>query len=165
MSNADQGQTPHKVSLREQIKSSLANAEQAEESSQRANILRKISCALGDRDISAQSRGEGGHCMEAEALMLLTDMVAKREAAATTYEENGDLELADHQRAEIEVIREFLPEKLEGPALELAVNEVVDDLEAHRLKDMGRCLDALKERYADRLDPSAASRAVRAVLG
>lgn len=165
MSNTENGLAPEKVSLREQIKSARENAEAADESSCRAKILRKITCALGDRDIAAQSRGDGDHCPEAEAQKLLNEMLAKREAAISDLEEAGDFDLADHQRVEVEVIREFLPKKLEGTALEQAVSDVVEDLEAHRLKDMGRCLDALKERYADRLDPSAASRAVRAALG
>lgn len=151
--------------LREQLSSARQAAAAQDDTSTRALILRKIVCALSDRDISARSRGEGGECPEAEAKALLREMVSKREAAAADSEEGGDLERAETLRKEIAVIREFLPERLEGPALNEAVREVVEDLEASRLKDIGRCVDALKEKYADRLDPCAATRAVRAALG
>jgi uncharacterized protein len=151
--------------LRAQLTTARNAAEAQDETSVRTLILRKIVCALADRDIATRSRGEGGVCAEAEAMQLLREMMAKREATASEIEETGDLERAARIREEIAVIAEFLPERLEGSALNEAVREVVEDLEAHRLKDIGRCVDALKEKYADRLDPGAATRAVRAVLG
>jgi len=158
-------ETAAETGLREQLKAARNAAEAQDESSVRALILRKIVCALADRDIATRSRGEGGVCSDGEARQFLREMKAKREAGASESEESGDLERAARIREEIAVISEYLPERLEGNALNEAVREVVEDLEAHRLKDIGRCVDALKEKYADRLDPSAATRAVRAVLG
>lgn len=158
-------ETATETGLREQLKTARNAAEAQDQSSVRSLILRKIVCALADRDINARSRGDGGVCPEGEARQLLREMMAKREATASESEETGDLARAARIRDEIAVIAEFLPERLEGSALSEAVREVVEDLDAHRLKDIGRCVDALKEKYADRLDPCAATRAVRAVLG
>lgn len=96
---------------------------------------------------------------------LLETMAAQREISAREYEDAGQIEDAERERAELEVITSFLPKKLEGDALERAVQQVVDDLEASRLKDLGRCMKALKQRYPGQIETGTAGKAVRAALG
>ena len=92
-------------------------------------------------------------------------MVAQREISAREYDESGRISDAEREREEMEILQAFLPRPLEGDALETAVEKVVEDLEAHKLKDMGRCMAELQNRYPGRIDTGTAGKAVRRALG
>ena len=75
-------------------------------------------------------------------------MVKQRRESARAYEEGGRLELAEQEREEIEVIEEFLPRPLDPTAQSEAVNKRGEPiLDASSIRDMGRVMALLKERY------------------
>jgi len=154
-------QTP----LRVRLETALLNAQNIDRDSVEAATLRLILCAVNDRDVSARGRGECGGCPETGMQELLTTMRRQRQRSAKEYDEAGRIEEAERERAELAVIEPFLPQKLKGAELEAAVREVVEELEATKLKDMGPCMLALKGRYPDRIDTGTASKAIRAALG
>ncbi|HIJ39038.1 MAG TPA: GatB/YqeY domain-containing protein, partial [Rhodospirillaceae bacterium] len=81
------------------------------------------------------------------------------------YEQGGRLELAQQEAEEITIIERFLPAQLSEPEVIDAVRETVADIGASGLKDMGRTMAALKERYAGRMDFTKASAVVKQQLG
>lgn len=151
-------------SLRDRLSAALEQAETADSDGVEAATLRLILCAVGDRDVIARGRGECSGCPEAAMRDLLTTMARQRRASAKDYDEAGRIEEAERERAELDVIERFLPKKLSGAELQDAVSEVVEELEAAKLKDLGRCMTALKERYPGRVDTGSASVAVRDAL-
>ena len=151
--------------LKDRLKAALSAAEAIDSDSMEAQTLRLIQCAVQDRDVTARGRGDCAGCPEAAVREVLRTMVAQREETALEYDESGRLEEAERERAEIEVIKQFLPAPLDGDALEAAVAAVVEDLEASKLKDLGRCMAELKARYPDQLINGAANKAVKKALG
>lgn len=131
----------------------------------RLHTLRLIECAIRDRDVCARGRGEGEGCPDTDVQRVLQTMVAQREASAREHEEEGRLEDAIREREEIAIIQAFLPKALSGRALDIAVKQVVEDLGATRLKDLGRCVTELKERYPGLIEAASAGKAVRSALG
>ena len=126
------------------------------------STLRLILAALKDRDIAA--RGKGGSSdgvSEDEILDMLQKMVRQRRDSIALYEEGGRQELADKEREEIEVIQRYLPQQLDEAAMREAIDAVIGELEAQSIKDMGRVMAALKERYAGRMDFAKASALVK----
>ena len=153
------------ASLKERIQHALSAAEDSDSDSMEAQTLRLIACAVRDRDVTARGRGDCAGCPEAAVRDVLNTMVHQREVTAREYDESGRAEEAERERQEIDVIRQFLPEPLEGAALQDAVSSVIADLEATKLKDLGRCMSELKARYPDQVINGAASKAVREALG
>lgn len=153
-----------KITLRDRLGDALNVAEVNDHDGVEAATLRLILCAVGDRDVSARERGECSGCPEQSMQDLLTTMAAQREASASEYDQSGRIEEAERERAELAVIQSFLPQKLSGDMLETVVREVVEALEASKLKDMGRCMHELKARYPGQIDTGSASKAVRAAL-
>ncbi|MBT5264324.1 MAG: GatB/YqeY domain-containing protein [Rhodospirillaceae bacterium] len=149
--------------LREQLNSSMKDAMRAKEERALATI-RLILAALKDRDIAARGNGNQDGIEEPEILSLLQTMIKQRNESIRMYEEGGRLELAEQEREEIEVIERFMPKQLDGGELETAVNEAIKEIGAADMKDMGRTMALLKERYPGRMDFSKASGLVRAVL-
>lgn len=130
----------------------------------RLATLRLIDCAVRDRDVCARGRGDGTGCPDGAVRDVLEIMIEQRLESASEHENALRFEEAQRERAEIEIIESFLPVPLEGPALAAAVQTLVDDLGASKLKDLGRCMSALKELYPDRIEPAAAGKAVRDAL-
>jgi len=91
-------------------------------------------------------------------------LVKQREESAAVYETAGRLDLAEREQREAEIVRTYLPEPMDDRAIAKAAREVVDDLGAAGLKDMGRCMGALKDRYTGRMDFSRAGKEVRDLL-
>jgi uncharacterized protein YqeY len=151
------------VSLRERITDELAKATK-DQNAVRLSTLRLILAAVRDRDIAKRATDCTTGCEESEITAILVKMAKQRDESSKIYDDAGRPEMAEREREEIAVIREFLPVQLEKSALKGAVQGVVDELGASGLKDMGRCMDALKTRYPGRIDVPAAAAEVKKLL-
>ena len=140
------------MELREQIAQALKTA-MKEKDTRRLSTLRLINAAIKDRDIAQRSEGgDDEGVANDEILAILGKMVKQRHESARAYEEGGRLELAEQERSEIKVIEAFLPKQLDEAETEAAINKVITETEASSLRDMGRVMGALKERYTGRMD-------------
>ena len=133
--------------LREQIDTALKTAMKAQDEKLRVATLRLINAAIKDRDIAARGEDRCEGVSEEEILSILTKMVKQREESAAAFEKGCRPELAEQERAEIEVIKEFLPRQLSEEETKAAIEEVIKEYDASGLKDMGKCMGALKERF------------------
>jgi uncharacterized protein len=102
---------------------------------------------------------------DAEILDVMGKMVKQRQESLEIYEKAGRNELAAQEREEMEIISSFMPKHLSDIEAGHAISDLIKDLEAATLKDMGRTMAALKERYAGRMDFSKASAMVKKLLG
>ncbi len=149
--------------LRDRIKAELREAMKARERRKTAT-LRLISAALKDRDIAARGKGVQDGIDETQILGMLQTMVRQREESIDHYEQGGRLELAEQEREEIAIIAGFLPPRLDEAATEAAVGLVIAELGAASVKDMGRTMAALRQRYAGQMDFGKASAIVKSRL-
>ena len=92
-------------------------------------------------------------------------MIKQRRESIALYEKGGRLDLARQESEEITVIEQFLPRQLGEDEMAEAVKTVIQEVEAKSLKDMGRTMAVLKERYAGRMDFHKASARVKEQLG
>lgn len=149
--------------LREQLSSALKDAMRAKDGRAVATV-RLILAALKDRDIAVRDKGVMDGVSEDEILAMLQTMIKQRQESIRLYEQGGRCELAQQEQEEIDVIRRFMPTPIEGAELETAVRSTISEIGAANLKDMGRTMAVLKERYPGRMDFSKASGIVRASL-
>ncbi len=129
------------------------------------STLRLILAALKDRDIAARSKGNLDGISEDEILGMLQSMIKQRRESIALYEKGGRLELAEGEAAEITTIEEFLPEQMGEEEMFDTITSLIVEIEAQNLKDMGRTMATLKERFAGRMDFAKASQMVKAQLG
>ncbi len=149
--------------MREQIAAAMKSAATGEDRC-RLGTLRLICATIKDREQASRGLGRDG-VSEEEILCLLRTMVKQREDQAREYEEAAQVELAAAERREIEVIREFLPPQLDEGQMRSVCAEVVGEIGAHGLRDVGRAMSALKARYPGRMDFGRASSVVKELLG
>jgi len=148
------------MNLREKFGASLKDAVKSQ-NKRRVSTLRLINAAVKDRDIAARTAGEDEGVSEDVILEILAKMVKQRDESVRTYEEAGRMELAQQEAEEIEIIREFMPTQLSQDEVGAACGAVIDEIGASSLKEMGRCMGILKERYAGRMDFARAGAIVK----
>lgn len=148
--------------LRQTISEALTTAQKAQEK-RRVSTLRLVLAAAKDRDIANRSAGKDPVGDE-ELLAILTKMIKQREESAKIYEEAGRAELAENEREEIAIIAAFLPEQMSDEEIRVACTETIAEINAEGLRDMGKVMAALKEKYAGQMDFSKASSFVKDLL-
>ncbi|NWG46190.1 MAG: GatB/YqeY domain-containing protein [Alphaproteobacteria bacterium] len=149
--------------MRDNITAALKDAMKARDA-RRISTLRLMMAAIKDRDIAARSEDRCEGASQDEILQVLTKMVRQREESIKTYEDAGRADLAEQEREEKAIIEGFLPRQLTSDEIKAACGTVVQEIGACGLKDMGRCMGTLKERYAGQMDFGRASAIVKTML-
>ena len=150
--------------MRDRIHATLREAMLAKDKL-RTSTVRLMIAAIKDRDIAL--RGEDGAVGldDAGIMALLAKMVKQREESAATYETAGRMELAETERAEIGVIKKFLPKPMSDVEVSEAVRQAIAATGASSIRDMGKVMSALKAKHAGQMDFGAAGSQVKAALG
>lgn len=146
--------------IRQRLNEALKQAMRSKDTVAIATV-RLILAALKDRDIAARAKGNTEGISDDDVLALLQTMVKQRRESIALYEQGGRVDLANQEQAEIEVIQRFLPQQMDEGAIREAVTHVIGELDAKSLKDMGRTMATLKDRYAGQMDFSKASGMVK----
>jgi uncharacterized protein YqeY len=151
------------MSLRAQLTDAMKEAMKAKDAKRLATV-RLILAALKDRDIAARSETNKDLVGDDDILTLLAKMIKQREESATAFDAGNRPELAANERDEIAVIRTFMPAQMDDAAMKDAVAKTIAEVGAASIKDMGKVMAVLKERFAGQMDFSKASAATKDVL-
>jgi uncharacterized protein YqeY len=149
--------------LRDDINNALKSAMKAQDA-RRVSTLRMVNAAFKNADIEA--RGAGKEPLGDDELRAqLQKQIKQRQESAELYDKGGRPELAGQERDEIAVITAFLPQQMSEDEIKAAVAAVVKETGAASMKDMGRVMAALKERYTGKMDFAKAGGLVKGQLG
>ncbi|MDK4738700.1 GatB/YqeY domain-containing protein [Rhizobium sp. CB3060] len=148
--------------IRETLSTAQKDAMRAKDAA-RLSTVRLILAAIKDKDIANRGLGKE-QASDDEILQLLAKMIKQREESVKIYIDGGRPELADKEREEIAVIQGFMPEQLSDEKVREICVAVVAELGAQGLKDMGKCVAALRERYAGQMDFAKASGILKELL-
>jgi len=149
--------------IRDDIKTALVAAMKARDTTTTAAI-RLIQSAIKNRDIELRTAST-----QPDDDLLVTEvlqkMVKQRRESIELYEKGNRPELAAAEAAEVAVIERFLPQQMSEDEAKAAIDVLATELGAVSVKDMGRMMAALKERFAGQMDMAKASGLVKARLG
>jgi len=151
------------MGLREQFNEQMKEAMKAKDT-KRLSTLRLMLAALKDRDIAARTETSRELLGDDEILLLLAKMIKQREDSVAAYEAGNRPELAAAERGEIEVIRSFMPKQMSPEETKATAQSVITETGAAAMKDMGKVMAVLKERYAGQMDFAKASATVKELL-
>ncbi len=146
--------------LRERFSADLKEALKARES-QRVSTLRLITAAIKDRDIAMRGQETGEGVDDGEILAILAKMIKQRQESAKAYEEGGRLDLAEQEREEIRIIRDYLPRQMTEQEVEAAITRAIETTGAASIRDMGKVMAELKARHTGQMDFARASAAIK----
>jgi len=149
--------------LRERLTESLKSAMKAKDA-RRSATVRLILAALKDRDIAARGSGDSEGLGEDEILYMMQTMIRQRRESIEMYKKGQRDDLVEQEEGEIRVIEEFLPKQMSEDEVSAASREIIAELDAHSIKDMGQVMGELKSRYAGKMDFGKASQVVKGLL-
>ena len=148
------------MSLKQRLMSDLTAAMKAQEAL-RTSTLRMAKAALQNREIE-----KGGELDEEEMAKLLRSLVKQRHDSVEQYEKGGRQELADKEKAEIEILEQYLPQAASREEIEAAVAAAISETGAASMKDMGKVMKAAQAALAGKnADGRTVSEIVKAKLG
>src|SRR5580704_5701299 len=148
--------------LRDQINDAVKTAMKAQDKL-RLSTLRMVNSAIKNADIEARGAGKG-LLPDGDILGLMQKLIKQRQESVELYDKGGRAELADQERTEIEIIKGFLPQQLSEAQAKEAIALAIRETGAAGMKDMGKVIAALRERYAGRMDFGKASALVKGML-
>jgi uncharacterized protein YqeY len=152
------------MGLRDQLNTAVKEAMKARDQ-KRLGTLRLIQANIKDKDIASRTEESRDGISDDEILALFGKLVKSREDSIALYEKGGRPELAEAEKAEIAILHEFMPRQLDETETKAAIAAVVAETGAASLKDMGKVMAALKERYTGTMDFGKAGGMVKAQLG
>lgn len=149
--------------LREQLKDSLKEAMVAKDN-RKISTIRLILAAVKDRDIAVRGTAKDGQITNDDILSLLQSMIKQRKESIELYQKGNRTDLVESEQEEINIIRSFLPRQMTAGETETAIKEVIEATGAAGIRDMGKVMAALREKYAGQMDFGQASVAVKTLL-
>lgn len=149
--------------LRDNLTAAMKDAMRAKEK-RKLTTVRLILAAIKEKDIEMRGQDAGDRDDDAIITDILSKMVKQRNDSIKAYEEAGRCELAEREREEIAIIQEFLPKQMDEVEIKAAAEAVVAEIGAEGLKDIGRCMGALKSKYAGQMDFAKASVTIKGML-
>ena len=133
--------------LREKINEAVKTAMKLQDKA-RVSTLRLVNAAIKNAEIESERAGKS--LADDDVLGILQKMIKQRQESIEIYDKAGRKELADGERAEIEVIKGFMPQQMSEAEAKAAIAQVISEIGAQGIKDMGKVMAALKQGYAGR---------------
>jgi len=111
------------------------------------------------------AKGADGDLSDEAAVKILQKMVKQRKDSATIYTEQNRPELAEKELAEVTVLEGYLPKSLSPEELEAAVKQIIAQVGATSMKDMGKVMGAATQALAGKAEGRLISEKVKQLLG
>ena len=141
-------------SIQEEVKVSLKSGEKL-----KASTLRLIVSA-----IKLEEKNKSETLTDDESLEILVKMIKQRKDSISQFETANRMELAQKEKDEIQIIQNYLPKQLSEDELSVLITEIIKEINAESIKDMGKVMGALKSKIVGKADPGFASSIVKKLL-
>ena len=148
------------MSLSQQIMAAMKEAMKAKDQ----NALTSLRAVKSAILLAQTESGAKQELTEDQELKLLQKLVKQRKDSAKIFTEQGRLDLAEPELAQVEVIAKFLPEQMDEDAVNAIVKEVVEATGATGMKDMGKVMGQVNAKVAGRADGGTVASLVKAFL-
>lgn len=132
--------------LTEKIRADLTAAMKAQEK-ERLSVIRMLQSAIKNEQINL-----GHELADEEAMNVIRKAVKQRQDSIEQYANAGRTELADKERAEMEILRTYLPAEMSDEELESGLREIIVATGAQSKKDLGKVMKEATARYRGRVD-------------
>lgn len=111
------------------------------------------------------AKGASGDLSDADATKILAKMVKQRKESAAIYAGQNRDDLAQSELAEVAVIEEYLPKQLSDEELTASVKQIIEQVGATSMKEMGKVMGVASKQLAGKAEGSAISAKVKQLLG
>ena len=147
------------MTLKARITEDMKAAMRARETA-RLSTIRLLLAAMKQKEVD-----ERVELTDADILGIIDKMIKQRRESITQFEAGGRAELAAAERAEIEILRGYMTQRLTEAEIDALVDAAIADAGATGMAAMGKVMANLKSQLAGRADMSEVSARVKSRLG
>jgi uncharacterized protein YqeY len=146
------------MSLKARITEDMKSAMKAKEAA-KLSAIRLLNAAIKQKEVDERIELD-----DAAVAAVIEKLVKQRKDSVTQYEAANRQDLADIEKAEIEILSAYLPEKMSSEEIAAAVAAAVAQTGAKGPADMGKLMGVLKPQLAGKADMAEVSKLVKAAL-
>ncbi len=147
------------MSLQEQVTQQLKTAMKAKDSVA-LESLRAIKSAI----LLTQTQAGAKDLTPEDEIKLVQKLVKQRKDSAEIFRQQGRIDLAEPEEAQIRIIEQFLPEQLDKAAIAKIIEDIITQTNAEGMKDMGKVMGMATKAMAGKADGKTISNIVRQKL-
>ena len=147
------------MTIFENVNNALSESLKSKQSD-RVLTLRAIVSAKKDKEIEKRTQDKKDVTDE-DMISILNKMLKQRKESVEMYQKASRQDLVDKENTEIKIIEEFLPQQFSQEEVQKVCNEVISNVGASSLKDMGKVMAVLKEKYLGKMDFSLAGKILK----
>ena len=144
--------------LQKHLKESMLNHD-----TQTTGAIRMIIAGMKEKDVDARGKGLE-KASDADLLSMMQTMIKQRNESIKMYLDGNRQDLADKEQSEIKVIEQFLPKQLSDEETDAVIKTIINAIGASTMKDMGKVMGELKNKYAGQIDFGKASSRIKSFL-
>lgn len=148
--------------LREKLTADMKDAMRAGDKA-RLGTIRLMNSAIKAADIDARPSGRDA-ITDAEILQVFAKMIKQRRDSVEQFTTGGRPDLAQNEQAEIDVIESYMPAQMSDDEVKAAAGGIIAEIGAAGMKDMGKVIAAMKDKFAGQMDFGKASGIVKDLL-
>ncbi len=147
-----------KQSILDELKSAMKQKQ-----ADRLRVLRSLKAKILEKEISERKGGEA-ELSDDQVIEVLMKAAKQRKESIEQFEEGDRKDLADQERAELDIIEEFLPRMMSEEEIRAEVKKQIDELGASSMADMGNVMGVMMSRLKGKAEGSVVSRVVKEEL-
>ena len=134
----------------------------------KTSTLRMITSSIKNIEISNRgSSNEDSHedsLSDSEIIQLLSKMIKQRKESAEIYNKSNRNDLEKKENDEIEIIEQYMPSQIDDKKVNKLIDQVINETGSTNIRDMGKVMSVLKEKYSGQMDFGKASSIVKEKL-
>ena len=151
------------MNIREKVSKNLKEA-MIKKDTTLISTLRLILAAIKEKDIISKGKGNSSEVNDKEIISLLQTMIKQRKGSIELYMKGNRVDLAKKEEDEIKIISSFLPSQLSKEEIDEIINTTIKSYEVNSMKDMGKVMKIIKDKYDGIMDFGYVSKIVKARL-
>jgi len=146
------------MDINKRINDEMVKAAKAKDKT-RLSAIRMLKTAIHNKEIDLKRQ-----LNETEIIQTLSAIVKQRKDSIEQFAKGGREDLVEKETAELQVVKEFLPEQMSAEELESLVKKTINEVGAVSVKDMGKVMKALMPRISGKADGKIVGERVKALL-
>lgn len=146
------------MNLQAEISAALKDAMRAKDEAKLAS-LRLVLTAIKNREKEVRRSLENP-----EIISLISTQIKQRKESIDHYRKAGRDDLVKAEESELQILQAYMPEELSAEEMSQALDEVISEVGAVGIKDMGKVMKAAMAKLAGRADGRVINEMVKAKL-
>ena len=154
MSNPQETNSPLKIKIKEDMKSSMKSGDK-----KRLGAVKLILAAILDKEVETRK-----DLIDENIFEILKKLSKKSKESLTHYKEANRPELAEQEECELSVYKEYLPEDMTQDEVQKMIEDILNEKSISQMSQIGEVMGELKKRSNNRADMGFASKFVKEKL-